>query len=98
MFRCKKSITDENKFEENIPSHNGEDIEEEKEYEKIHNEFAKNIKKNNESLEDILKRTGDTLFTEIKEFYDDDSITDIEWDVSMGLEYLSRIENRSWGN
>lgn len=37
-------------------------------------------KKNNESLEDILKRTGDTLFTEIKEFYDDDSITDIEWD------------------
>lgn len=80
MFRCKKSITDENKFEENIPSHNGEDIEEEKEYEKIHNEFAKNIKKNNESLEDILKRTGDTLFTEIKEFYDDDSITDIEWD------------------
>lgn len=29
-----KSITDENKFEENIPSHNGEDIEEEKEYEK----------------------------------------------------------------
>lgn len=45
MFRGKKSITDENKFEENIPSHNGEAIEEEKEYEKIHNEFAKNIKK-----------------------------------------------------
>ena len=79
MFRGKKSITDGNKFEKNIPFHNDE-IEEDKEYEKIHNEFAKNIKKNNESLEDILKRTGDTLFTEIKEFYDDDSITDIEWD------------------
>ena len=57
MFRGKKSITDGNKFEKNIPFHNDE-IEEDKEYEKIHNEFAKNIKKRRNRFRDSFGVCG----------------------------------------
>lgn len=35
---------------------------------------------NNSSLEEALKQASDSLFSEIKEYLNDDAVTDIEWD------------------
>lgn len=43
-------------------------------------ELEKALKKSDETLEDIIKNAGENLFSEIKDYYEDDSVTDIEWD------------------
>ena len=80
MFKSKKNITEENKPDDIISTQDKLFLDEDIEYAKIHEEFSKTINKDKESLEDVLKRTGNALFTEIEEYYEDETITDIEWD------------------
>ena len=80
MFKSKKNITEENKPDDIISTQDKLFLDEDIEHAKIHEEFSKTINKDKESLEDVLKRTGNALFTEIEEYYEDETITDIEWD------------------